>query len=215
MNEPHESLEHRLKAYYNHQKLSAETVKHMRQIVEESQERKPNNPSSFRPTSQWTGFRPAALGFALLICCIAIFWIAGEPDAPTQAQLIAAEIALNHRKPFEADYFSSDIADLNKDMTQLDFALVQPPRLKAYKFVGARYCTIGDAIAAQLLLTTEQDADAYTLYQFRSSTPLMLSEAVTLDVQDVRATLWSEGALILGLAQTITNPNSTQPPPTP
>ena len=165
--------------------------------------------------AQWTKLRPAALGFALLVCFITMFWIAGEQDAPTQAQLVAAEIALNHQKRFEIDYFSSDIADLNKDMTQLDFALVQPSGLKDYKLVGARYCTIGDAIAAQLLLTKGQDAGAYTLYQFRSSTPLALSEAVTMDVQDVRVTLWSEGALILGLAQPITNPNTTQLPGAP
>ena len=122
-----------------------------------------------------------------------------------QTYFVASEIAINHQKDFTIEFPADEITDLAEAMPKLDFTPIVSRRMNwpDYQIMGSRYCTIRSAIATQIRLKDIEN-QAYTLYQFRPPDSLTLPDESTLIIDDVTVTIWHEGGLIMGLAQSNT-----------
>lgn len=194
MNRQEDPLDDQLRAYYEAQRLDDETLRVLKETIDASPRSRLRRPMPLRRQAvRW-------MAAAVVLCALAIALLVGREDAPRWVYGVAEEIALNHNKRLDSEYAAADFPALGASMSKLDFTLVRPARLEraGLHLVGGRYCSIGDAIAAQVRLLDPAGRPA-TLYQFRGSP--RLSEDVVLDVDGVRVTLWYEAGLLMGLAQ--------------
>lgn len=118
------------------------------------------------------------------------------------ADLVFAEIAMNHNKQLAMEYQSDDYQQLSALMTRLEFPLNQPPSLGGqHQLVGGRYCSIQGQLAAQLRLTQPDTLATETLYV----TPLnekLRSIDTGLRTQDgVSVETWRDERLFYALAK--------------
>lgn len=210
MSDTPDMLNERLKAYYNAQKLNSGSLARLKAAVEHEQKALQQR-SFWNIMCSWMVQHPLTAPLTLgiiFIVGLSLFFIIGMPTAhrtaQMEAQLVAAEIALNHTKRFEAEFAPSNVRELGNVMTKLDFAPVYPERVQqaGYELTGARYCSVGGAIAVQLHLV-DSAGEAYTLYQFREGSSFTVPEELAVDVNGVRVQLWNESGLIIGLAQRI------------
>jgi len=212
-------LEKRIERYYGQQELPKDVLADLKEQIGSPRQQKildraPEKSAAGRVVPGWienffgTGYKlqPIPL-FAIIIFCI---FLAGYL-LPIQTnyerlELVAAEIALNHAKQFDAEFSTPNIASLVGIMTLLDFAPVHPQRmqLETYHIMGARYCTIGNSIAVQIHLEDDLES-AYTLYEFRTPSALKIEEITVINVGDIEVTLWHEGEVAMGLAQRLRN----------
>ena len=206
MKHPDEALAARLRAFYSEQHLALEHKDALKHQI--SSGFAPSRPPVARQQRRLLRHPAVLLGLlVVLVASIAVLGTVQIRQANTHA--IAAEIALNHRKQLDIEVASNQWDVLQGAMPKLDFTLAASarPALAGLDLQGARYCSIGSAIAAQLRL---QDAQGgrYTLYQFRAPDRLLQDEA-TLRIaaeqateQDVEVILWQENGLLFGLATT-------------
>lgn len=219
MNDTSDPLEKRIEQYYQQQELPLDNLVDLKQMINTSAPELPVN-SYPRPwwhewIPQWLtappiqpSTRPAmgiAVVFAALLFCIgATIFILNMQSSQQQLETVAAEIALNHAKQFEAEFTTESIASLASTMPLLDFAPVHPRKMQFshYDIIGARYCTIDSSIAVQVHMEDEAQ-QAYTLYEFRApdSLPIAEQKEMVINVDVIQVTLWREGDVTMGLAQ--------------
>ncbi|MEM9295364.1 MAG: hypothetical protein AAGA57_06135 [Planctomycetota bacterium] len=145
---------------------------------------------------------PPALALAAAIAIAAATWLVVSSASERQLhRTIAAEIALNHRKAYAADVQTSDLAALPALMPKLDFTPVAAthPDAADLRLIGARYCSIDDAVAAQLNYL-DPDGRPCTMYQARADQlPRIQDRLFQLDGATVR--IWTQDGVLIGLAR--------------
>lgn len=201
MNDRMSPIEERLKRYYKQQSLPLDVLLDCEQTIDETQ-------VELSPGWRWISVRMNPIAklvatAAVILACIGLttYLVRQEADID-QWETVAAEIALNHAKQFDSEFFTTSIPGLVHSMPLLDFAPVQPKRmaLGKYDIQGARYCTIDHSIAVQVRLIDEARS-TYTLYEFRTLEPLPLEDEKVLILDGIQVTLWQEGDVTMGLAQ--------------
>ena len=154
-------------------------------------------------TSSW------GLGLAATVLLAFGFGLLGQrsQERANRVGVLAAEIALNHHKALALDVETPSYDELRQAMPQLDFTPVAPDSLhgSAYELLGARYCSIGGSIAAQLRLRDASGRRA-TLYELRAPEIARGIERAETEVDGLRVSLWREGGLLLGLARPVGDP---------
>lgn len=148
----------------------------------------------------WKTFLKYAAAFALLIVsAYSIYWFTSGNEK-NRYQKYANEIAYNHNKRLNAEYLTSDITELNQKMEKLDFSIINSERLNSYEWIGARYCSVQGAIAAQIKLKDSEN-NICTLYEFKQKDEKYLEQPHTYFVSGNKITIWAESGVIFGLAE--------------
>lgn len=205
MKDESDKLDRRMKDFYGGQSLDEETLDLLKTTIAVVG----GQPEVYPARVWWPRLRlvrhqafQAAAAVLFLIAAVTTWYGIRDIRPSALAREVAAEVALNHNKQFKPEFETVDMAELRTSMDKLDFAPVDPQRLEegSYFLVGARYCSVGSAIAVQLRLTDDLGRP-YTLYQFRDSKAFADLTESTLDVDGVRVTLWRESGLVLSLAQ--------------
>ena len=203
-----QTLNEHLVTYYERKQLSELTLANLNAIIEESGEGERKRWNRFRlslpPLRRFLS--PGVLAYASVLILLGyIAWMVtdepGRDGVPVNlSKDIAREIAMNHRKLLAVEFISETIPDLSQQMSKLDFSLIRPGRLsEALTIVGARYCSIQGAIAAQIQLT-DAAGHPYTLYQTRIRAPLTSIQEETFEFEGLQLKLWHENGIFLGLA---------------
>jgi len=117
---------------------------------------------------------------------------------------IIQEVAYNHNKKMEPEFFTSSISEIQSKLDRLDFTLIQPSKIASadWIFLGGRYCSIQGKIAAQLKIKNRKSNAVYTLYElpiqkgWKRDGLTGASEAVDGVIVDI----WLEKGLLLALA---------------
>ena len=118
------------------------------------------------------------------------------------SQVVAQEIALNHRKQLNLDFNEIEYSNLNKLMQKLDFQIIKSNHINmaGLEVVGARYCSIQGNIAAQIRLRDENNK-VFTLYQTKLTDMLKKNPENNIQsVGRVDVKQWQENGLFFGLA---------------
>lgn len=201
MNDNLDPLDNRLKRYYEQHSLPLDTLVELEGIIESTEVEIDHRWRWF--SVRMTPVRNlAAIAAAILVFVgLASFLVNQQADSQ-KIETVAAEIALNHAKQFDSEFFPASIPSLAHSMALLDFAPVAPRRmqLETYSVDGARYCTIDSSIAVQVRLQDEAQ-HTYTLYEFRGPDSLQIEGEEVIAVGDIEVTLWQEGGVTMGLAQ--------------
>ncbi|MEM7133528.1 MAG: hypothetical protein AAF702_44950 [Chloroflexota bacterium] len=199
MNDSLDPLEDRIQRYYSTQSLPPDALVDLKQLISHTE-------PVLNTPRQWIFVRmkPAAMLAAtivVLLCVSLATFVVRQQTDNRKVEKIAAEIALNHAKQFDSEFFTVSIPSLSQTMPLLDFAPVHPRRLRLqeYNINGARYCTIEDTIAVQVRLA-DQDQLTYTLYEFRAFDSFRLESERMILIDNIQVTLWQEGEIIMGLA---------------
>jgi len=117
-------------------------------------------------------------------------------------QIVAQEIALNHRKQLNLDFNEIDYTNLNSLMHKLDFQVIKSNHvnLSGLEVLGARYCSIQGNIAAQIRLRDE-NGKVFTLYQTKLTEMLKNNPGnIIQSIDQVDVKQWQENNLFFGLA---------------
>ena len=186
-------LEQKIAAYYETKSLPDDRLD---RILREHTQTDANNQNisiSKRKLFSFTG--AAALLFFTLLT--AQFFIL-QSDVK---QLVFAEIAMNHNKNLQPEFFTSNYNDLANSMQRLDFELSAPDIIQAkYDVLGGRYCSIQGNIAAQLKIKDKQTGEVATLYITRLQPDLKKIAPDTTTVDEARIELWHSENKFYGLA---------------
>ncbi len=149
--------------------------------------------------------RPYTSLAAALVLAVALGTFARRQQLrAAQITGVASEIALNHHKALELDVEVDGFEELAGAMPLLDFSPMAPGAIatEGYRLLGARYCSIGGSIAAQIRLVDSGGVRA-TLYELRESGHAGLVDHADTEVDGLRVRLWREGGLLMGLARPI------------
>ena len=145
---------------------------------------------------------------ATLVIAVAVGLFYSSQQASI-GEKIAYEVSKNHlnRKPLEVS--SSQLNDLSKYFTQLDFKLVHTNILSNpnWELLGARYCSIQGNTAAQLRLKNKQTGVIETLYQAPyyanqfSSVPILEKNQPALEeyAKGMGIKIWVEKGVLFAL----------------
>jgi len=200
MNTPHDPLDQDLKEHYEAQSLGDDALARLRATVGEVAVVAEDRTAA----SSWSGSGRRGLIAASVAIAVLVglgwhfLWSADE--WPARARSAAEEIGVNHRKGAEPSFEVSSYGALMGRLPRLDFTPVAPAEMPrpGLRLMGARYCSVDDAIACQLSLVDEAGR-RYTLYQWRSS-GAEDEEATTFDIAGTSVTVWREGDVLLALA---------------
>jgi hypothetical protein len=195
-------LEARIKAYYDSHHAPGAIHGRITQAIQEGElgNKVHGSGSAWRSGATW---KWGLAGSLAAVMALLIF--AGPPlwRATRYADLraIAGEIALNHHKQLAPEFQIDRFADLAAAMPKLDFALIEPDRIRTHGqvLVGGRYCSIGGSLAVQMRLRDQAGRDM-TLYEFVVPAHANLSEQ-SLKVDDVVVDIWFERGIVCGLAR--------------
>lgn len=117
------------------------------------------------------------------------------------AQLVFAEIAMNHNKRLESEFATTDYKTLASAMQRLDFNLSPPNVIQSsYDLLGGRYCSIRGNIAAQLKVKDKQTGRVATLYITQLNSDLERIKPKAVIVDQVIIQLWRSEDKFYGLA---------------
>ena len=188
MTETGNRLEDRIRTYYAAQSLDDATLQSLRTTA------------TGRGRARRQAVRAIWLAAALFLVALGVLrgpWSAEQIERP-----VAAEIALNHNKQLEPEFLAAEFGGLHGAMPKLDFAPVEPRRLRneGHRLAGARYCSVGGRIAAQIRLVDARGRNL-TLYQFRAGDRYDRLTTSDFDFDGVRVTIWQEAGLVMGLAR--------------
>ena len=200
MNDVSESLEKRIKQYYKQQDLPLDALVDLKQTIGQPLPKQAQSqPRPWRRVQPLMG--PIGYLVAIAICIGIAAFILHTQMNNQRLTLVAAEIALNHADQFDTEFSTPNIVGLANLMPLLDFAPVHPARiqLNTYNIIGARYCTIDNAIAVQVRLE-DSALHAYTLYEFKTPTSLQIADETVIDIGDIQVALWHEGDVTMGMA---------------
>lgn len=203
MTEPNDNVEQRVAAFYAEQGMDP---KRREALVRQMLNTRMVHPDRGTRKRQVRRYARVAIPLMLVLGIVGVF-VATNLIRQANVYAIAAEIALNHRKQLDVDVASDQLAVLQQAMPKLDFSLTASsrPALANLDVLGARYCSIGKAIAAQLRLQDAEDR-IYTLYQFRIPNQWLPDNAIIripaseANASVIEVKLWKENDLLLGLA---------------
>lgn len=221
MNDNFEQLNNRLQQYYSKQTLPPDVILDLEEMINQTEvidRTEVINQTGvinqieavFAPLWRWIPVRMvpkvsmASTALILLLSIVATTFLAYQQFGSQKIESVAAEIALNHAKQFDSEFFVTSIPNLSRSMELLDFAPVAPRKMQLMNYVvtGARYCTIDSAIAVQVRLEDENKLN-YTLYEFRDMGSLEIKGEQVITVDNIQVTLWQEGNVTMGLARYI------------
>lgn len=198
-NDASNELEERLRRFYGSQPRSDDALREARAALRADPDAadRPARPSNARAFRWRTA---AVLTVCVLLAVAAGVWGLLPSDTPGPVRQMAAEIVLNHRKQLAPEVNTDRFADLSARMKKLDFTPVAPERIHGdgYGLEGARYCSIGGTIAAQVHLDGPS-GERCTLYQFRRKGEAPPVEDTEVVVENHRVRLWREGEIVHGL----------------
>ncbi|MEM7682221.1 MAG: hypothetical protein AAF288_09725 [Planctomycetota bacterium] len=188
-------LAQRLGAHYRSQHASDDLKRRVASAVEHPSAGPPDRPRRKRAFAPWLAVA-AAVGIGLTTW-LTVSHLSGQ----AKQREIAIEIALNHRKAFAPDVETADLRSLAAQMPKLDFTPVQAvhPSAAGLTLVGARYCSIDGAVAAQLRFIDAENRTC-TMYQVRADR-LPKVERQRFNIDGTQVELWREGDVLLGLAR--------------
>ncbi|MCG8607291.1 hypothetical protein MJD09_20205 [bacterium] len=194
-------LETRIKAYYDSQQAPAAVRRWVTQAIQEGESGRTvgrrKSVQSFGSRWKWALGGALAAVIAIMILFDPQLWrVTSQPEAES----IAGEIALNHKKQLDPEFQTDRYTDLAVAMPKLDFAVIQPGRIQSggYRLLGGRYCSIGGSLAVQMRLR-DQTGRPLTLYQFIAPAGMNLSDQ-SISVAGVLVDIWLERGVACGLA---------------
>lgn len=196
-----DTLDDRLKDFYQGQGLSPERLSRLCSMAEEY----PSLDTQRQPPIQ-RSFRRQRLAYALVAAAILLAvgilvqWLRPS-SSESLAQAVAGEIAMNHKKQLALEFQASDYGDLRRQMEKLDFPLTAPadPEAARLRLLGARYCSIQGRLAAQVRLRDDA-GHIHTLYETEASQKLRAAVSSQLRADGIRVRTWTEKGVFYGLA---------------
>jgi hypothetical protein len=185
-------LDRRLAEFYAEESLSRETLERLLAEAEA--------PRTRRPWLRWGAAAAALLLGAALFRIVDMRLVERDPVRLSRA--VASEILGHDRRKEPIDFPAASFDALQGAMPKLDFALVEPRRLKeeGLRLVGARYCSIRGGLAAQIKLRGA-NGEIRNLYQAPIRPRLRALAGGEIDVDGARVTIWREGNVMLGMAR--------------
>lgn len=195
-----QSIDAAVAGFYGERMASLETIERLTTLTVAAS-RQPNA----RPTA-----RRALLAGGLAVAA-ALAMLAASAVTPRQrggqtlrARSLAEQIALNHNKQLQVEFTTQSYSALPQLMAKLDFAPARPTAspCQGSTLVGGRYCSIGNAIAAQLKLRSP-DGAIHTLYQTRWANAYAAVADRTVVVDGVQVRFWRQRDVLFGLASTM------------
>jgi len=194
------SLRQRLREYYGGKRLPRRHRDRLRALLAEP-----------HAASRWRVLRTPgtwAAAVAVLVCGALVYLGAAgmsrsanetsDRDLPTALD-VAREVAANHTRGLEPEFPAEDYARLRGDMSKLDFSLIEPSGVAGrLRPVGARYCSVQCAVAAQIRLEDAQ-SEKHTLYEVADNGYFARIEATEIAVGGVQVRIWREKGLLLCL----------------
>ncbi|MEM6327127.1 MAG: hypothetical protein AAF791_08415 [Bacteroidota bacterium] len=200
------TLDEAVRDHYRAQGLDADTLATLRrQIAEEvpsdaaprrapDRQAAPGARTALRRMARWGAFAALALALGTTL------WLAWPATGALSAEAIAQEIALNHVVALDPDVRAGSFAALTGDLDKLDFSVMEPDDIAMEEVIGARYCSLGGQMAAQIRFR-DANARVCTLYQARDSEAFDAVREGTFEMSGVRVRVWREGGLVMGLAE--------------
>jgi hypothetical protein len=143
---------------------------------------------------------PAAVAATILIAIL----LARSSTPRSGGEPLGQEIARNHARDLEPEFRTTSYEELARRMDRLDFEVRPAARLadRGFRLVGARYCSLGGRIAAQLRVIDE-GGRKLTLYLVRAVRPIEEGQQIEEGRRThngVSVETWQVGDLIYGLA---------------
>lgn len=153
--------------------------------------------------SPWTRGAVAAVLVAAVVGYLVLPTMPDRADGRRRpsALEVAREVAANHARGLEPEFRSTDYAALRREMSKLDFSIIEPARFAqdGLRLVGARYCSVQCVVAAQIRLV-DPESESHTLYEVADDWLFAHVEATEVSVGGVRVRIWREEGLLLCLA---------------
>jgi len=184
--------------------LSAEQLAQLDQLQE--RHKQTNKPQPSLPQPSFIGFGVAATILILIIGSVTLF----QPS-DNMPQLIANEVAGNHIKLKPLEISSSNMKDIRRYFTQLDFKPVKPVALTSFEqsLTGGRYCSIQGITAAQLRMQNPKTGNLQSLYQtvynkkkFKELPDINKGQkALTVFTKGIAVDIWVENDLLFALTR--------------
>ena len=207
------SLDEAVREHYRTASLDPDALRSLREAVLDAapEASAPVPPEASRLASRRAGGRAIASGAArlwrpiaagALVVALAAALLLAWPAGGVSAEAVAQEIALNHVRALDPDVRAPSFADLAGDLEGLDFAVVRPASMEMGELVGARYCSLGGEMAAQIRFR-DSNARICTLYQAKDSDTFRDVQEGTYERGGVRVRVWRESGLVMGLAEPI------------
>jgi len=189
-------LKQHIKDFYDTQEPSDACMNHLLLISIEKQQKT----DVVKSSNIWI----AACFSLLILPLIYLSYSVTHSPGNFMNRIVAQEIALNHNKQLPIEFNAQTIAQLDKQMAQLDFALHDSKHssLDNLTIIGARYCSIQGNLAAQIRLQDNSGND-YTLFQTPLTQSLNNQSELTSDVNNVFINRWQEDGVFFGLAKFI------------
>lgn len=187
--ENNDKLKPQVTRFYDAHSLSSQQLEQLKRVGKK------------QATSRFVLPRSLSAIAALVLVVVSVwFVIAGE----SEYKAISAEIAYNHNSQMQMEVLSDSFTDIQTYLNRLDFSLVPSQSLPRsdWQLIGARYCSIGGKIAAQLKIKEVNSQHVYTLYQAKLPTKLADKlENKQFYIDGVNVRLWQENGLLMGLAK--------------
>lgn len=181
-------LDQHIKAFYDSKSLSVEDLEKIK-----SHKTSPKI-SLFSVSRLWR----AAAVLALIATFLLVFNFVNKNRRYNVALNYAKEVAFNHEKELSSDIESSNLVELDQQMTKLDFDMILPEQISSsYTLKGGRYCSINFNIAAQLKIE-DSSGSISTLYLFKKTEDFSIDRKIIL--QDTEVILWDNDYLVFALA---------------
>lgn len=149
--------------------------------------------------------RRLALVAAIAVAMTTLIWTAAHRVPPSSQQIAAAvarQAAFDHNEKQELEFRVRNCAELRTKMKSLDFTPVEPTMIQHMhmRIVGARYTTLGGAMAAQIVYVDSRGVPC-TLFQARPADSLARIAPGEYQIDGVRVAVWKEKGLVMVLAQ--------------
>lgn len=186
-------LDQKIKAYYEQLPMPEQRFDRLLQSVEELEAEKDNISISRRKLYMFTSAAALLFTFVLMVQHFML-----HRDI---AQLVFAEIAMNHNKHQQPEFVISNYSELGQSMQRINFTLMPPKIIQAsYDLLGGRYCSIRGNIAAQLKIKDKRTGKVATLYitQLNRDLEKITPHSTTIDHTDIQ--IWNSDQRFYGLA---------------
>lgn len=202
----HDPLDRAIIDFYQQKELRPEVFERLQTLAELSGQESPTTrlASEFRQKTVWTR---VWLGTAIVSAAALLLALVMTRDPAGKSHLdgqsVAEEIAFNHRKQLAVEFSTTSYETLSTQMAKLNFRPQQAIDSNAddYRLLGARYCSIKDAIAAQLKIV-DDTGQVHTLYQTRWAERYRALPDQAIEVDGVVVRFWRQADVLFGLAQT-------------
>lgn len=189
-----DELDNRLKKYYGQVSPDADLTRTLAQKAEEAQN---SGLGTQKVLGRMTYPRMAAVIILLISLGGGIFMLKGSKGRKV-AKAYAEEIALNHNKDLPPEIITTEYFAINEQLPKLDFKVVGSGKAHG-TLLGARYCSIGESIAAQLKMG-DKLGNVYTFYQFKKDQDIKLPKESIFEIGNVEVMIWEEAGLVMGFA---------------